>query len=1314
MSDRSESNLEYRAEFDFTQARAQILSIQESLRTMEEIGLAAFISIEDRAKTSAGVLAATFADAAKASGVSQIVTEVNQALAAVEKLKQATTDMPLGATAAVGGETPTSAPDSPVGASQAVAEAGTEAAAAGEAARTAAAGFGTMASALGLSGEEADAAEAMYARLLAQELKLQAGTDQLAKEFIDLVAAGRPTGEFLTQAAGQTTRLSQEQIRYAEAQARIKTAIQVASQAGRENNEVQQRSLQIVRQHVSALEAADEAARGVGQGVRSQTTALNQNAAAATRNLEVQKGVRREQEQAARLFERIIRLHPQQAQQLNDLVDKYGSFTVVLRASGQAMNSLEQEIQDTIRANPQLGRELDILNRRVGDLTLRANPTTFKGGGANLILSPDDIRKAGFALERFGITGVAAFGEIFAAVGPAGLAIGAVIVSIVTLTKLFSNLARAGVQAFEQLISKSIEVGRQTEVTQAQFEAFYKGVRAVPDAFAASEATLKRLGELSVKYGQDFTQLGRSLIPNVSGLDQLEEAVKLAASLATIDPTAGIEGAKEAIRSGLGGDLTPLYRRFEIPKATIDRIRELQEELGASQGLIVGLGEYFQATGQDIDSLADTANVAIGRVNVLRTQFERTTGAPIIEQIKESLGELFDLLDGREDEIFAIADAIGRSVASIIDLITGFSVDFLEKIDTAEMKEFVFDMREAVDALLSLFATITRGGDDTAGLFSFILDKITFVLEITEAWAAGTATVLAILQTVSETMLILISQATLFALGLAGSKDALERALEIDTGAEIAASWERNIAAVQGFVTRSQEAREENEAFTDSLDDSTAQAEDDADAALQLADARRKLAEVTEALAESQEKVADAREEYNRERNRALIEMEIEQTRKLTDALIENARKRVESALENVRKVQDIFREYKQDVADADLELARDREDIARDEADRLEDIAKQSADERLKIELEYLRKVEDLKRKFAFDSQEAIRANDAIAYLRLQRKLQFDLEQAKIDRDRKLADVDDKDESARDDEARKRERDRRDAQIDHDRKLEDLRIALEREIKERVIAYQRELQDLATAEQQKRDDLNRSFEQQKEDFDRNWRNKLTDLERNLQEEFSLIVANEKKKQELLQQAWEAERRLLRQQAAERQAIINQQGGSVRPRYGDENGGFVPDYDQGEGAGGPPPPGRGRPNYNFTDEEVEVMRQRARDLARRMGNDELLKMISSMTTQQLVTLLRSAGIPLRDTGGHVRTGEPVQVGKPELLIPGTSGFIYPLDMLRPMFNPPVTNNTTNNNRQAEVNLSMLDPSMVDLQRRQIMKQMLKEVLADVL
>ena len=126
------------------------------------------------------------------------------------------------------------------------------------------------------------------------------------------------------------------------------------------------------------------------------------------------------------------------------------------------------------------------------------------------------------------------------------------------------------------------------------------------------------------------------------------------------------------------------------------------------------------------------------------------------------------------------------------------------------------------------------------------------------------------------------------------------------------------------------------------------------------------------------------------------------------------------------------------------------------------------------------------------------------------------------------------------------------------------------------------------------------------------------------------------------------------------------------------------------------------------------MRFRARDLARRMNNEELMRAISSMTAAQLATLLRSAGIPLRDTGGHVRAGEPYKIGKPEILIPGSSGFIYPLDSLRPLLTQPQSSSVVNNVSTAEVNLSMLDPTAVDMHRRAELRTMLKEVLRDVL
>ena len=73
------------------------------------------------------------------------------------------------------------------------------------------------------------------------------------------------------------------------------------------------------------------------------------------------------------------------------------------------------------------------------------------------------FRQLGFALQRFGIGGAAAFGEIFVAAGAAGVAIGAVLIAVKALSAAFNVLYNAAKKVMTYIIETGVEAARGIE-----------------------------------------------------------------------------------------------------------------------------------------------------------------------------------------------------------------------------------------------------------------------------------------------------------------------------------------------------------------------------------------------------------------------------------------------------------------------------------------------------------------------------------------------------------------------------------------------------------------------------------------------------------------------------------------------------------------------------------------------------------------------------------------------------------------------------------------------------------------------------------
>jgi hypothetical protein len=328
-----------------------------------------------------------------------------------------------------------------------------------------------------------------------------------------------------------------------------------------------------------------------------------------------------------------------------------------------------------------------------------------------------EVRQLGFALQRMGIGGVAAFGEIFAALGPIGIAIGAIVISTLALIKVFKTLASIAIDAFKKVTSLGVEVAQELEIAGAQFRAVFQGNA------EAAEAALNRVLKLSKQVGQNLVGVSRAFIPEVENLDQLEEILKIAAALAQFQPEQGILGARIALQEFLSGETRSLRRRFEVPQADIDRIKEAFDTRGIG-GAIEELNDFLERTGRSLDDLADTSTVAFNRMKEGFRQLAGVFGEPIVAAAKEELDEFNSTIDDLTPTLEIIANALGEVVGQAIDLVGTEVEKFIENINFDNILEMVF----ALDGALRAFEVLIGQwglGETAAGGFNSAIDHVT-------------------------------------------------------------------------------------------------------------------------------------------------------------------------------------------------------------------------------------------------------------------------------------------------------------------------------------------------------------------------------------------------------------------------------------------------------------------------------------------------------------------------------------------------------------------------------------------------------------
>jgi hypothetical protein len=818
------------------------------------------------------------------------------------------------------------------------------------------------------------------------------------------------------------------------------------------------------------------------------------------------------------------------------------------------------------------------------------------------------------------------------------------------VTKLI-EMGTAAIRSFGEIIKGGVDAAKSLETTSTSLTGIFGGD---PDLALAA---LDKIRQESLRLGVDLTELAPSFLPKVESLDQFAQIGELVASLARLDPAQGAAGAKLALNEALSGDVTSLRRRFEID---VTPIQEAQKEFGQLEGLLIGLEQILKERGQDFESLSETAGAKFGILQNVFDQLQTELGQPILDILKEDASSLIDLFteelpDGTrkvKDEIVILVQSIGDLLADIVDLGGDQLFGFLTNIDLEALQQLILDAQNVID----IIETIRQVADQNPlSGFMHPIDK--YILGLLDLETALTA-VVQIMGIINATAAAGIAAITgyfdiLTRLGkgevnfsdLSEEMENLQASMKEAARDAIGAANEALAEQNTRIEENTNRLNERVEAQSESNDSDLAAA----NAALANKQALEAEAKAAEEAATAQEKYNDAREDYEIEKERAAQDLALKQQRALLDAEIEFAQKREDIARKNAQAIEDIYRENAQKITDAAVDLRRDEEDIARKNARSQIEIEREAANRKVEIETDYRRELQRIRERFDFDAQEAIRQNDAIAFLRIQRQKDFELQQAQTQRDEEIQDAETSAIEQRQKLQEQLQGQIEDARIANERKLEDLRVSLERELQEQRAKYARDVQEAKIAEDRKRQELARTFQRQQQDFQIYWDRKLQDLIRNYQREIQIIQQYEAQKARIMAESRARARAAA--EAASADSVLLQNYGS----------GYSP-------------------NPNAQQEA---------------------------NSADSVLLQNYSG---RKYGGRMSRGIPYLVGEngPELVMPDRGATVYPNYRLR--FNPSANGVITQitNTRQTNFNVDAL-MSMLSPQQLAIVQQLVNQL-----
>lgn len=709
-------------------------------------------------------------------------------------------------------------------------------------------------------------------------------------------------------------------------------------------------------------------------------------------------------------------------------------------------------------------------------------------------------------IERIADRGDKAFAGVEKSAKRSGVQIGAVSGIVQEITRRFIDLGIKGAKALAALAAKGVELNREAERVRISLTAIFEGNE------RAAQAFLELVDETAIKLRTDqaeFRSLAKSILPDVGDIQTTLDLIERVTIFGK-DAGQSFVSIRIAIEEALGGNLSSLQRRLNIPPAAIDSIKALQDELGLAGAIAKVLGDRIEDAGLSADLFADTLDAKFGLIQSKGRQLLQTFSLPVFEELKEQADGFIEIIEDSDVDLTRIAKAFGDLAAKATELFGGAIRELLENLDADEIEEIADNFTEMLDSA-QLLADILTDPNLLNGILSgtnAILDALNRAL-ITAAQLAAI--------TKAENARVAAEQAKLQELH--PTPEVFGQPLG---GLFILSAQEETEVATAGQEAYNEVIRDAIKAFDDygdRLDDNTQKQADrgkevekaskeDLDAANAVIQHKRALEELARASAEAEEaqkKINEEQAEFAREFQQELTDIQIDAERDRIDDAIKNAQKREDIARDNAQKIEDIFRDNAQEIEDAATDLARDEQDIARKAARDRQSVERDLANNRIDIERDFRQELLRIQQQFNQDAEEAERNNDAQAFLRAVRAKDAQIEQAQTRRDENIDQAKIEGERRREELRRQLEFEIEDAKIANRRKLEDLQISLQRELDEQQIKLEREIEEQRIAEERQAAERQISLQRELDDFARANAIKREDLQRSLETELKLV-----------------------------------------------------------------------------------------------------------------------------------------------------------------------------------------------------------------
>lgn len=760
-------------------------------------------------------------------------------------------------------------------------------------------------------------------------------------------------------------------------------------------------------------------------------------------------------------------------------------------------------------------------------------------------------------MERLETTGVKTFGNISQSSTKLGFSIGVTSGLVQALVHDLQRLAEDGVRAIKDITIESTELAAKLEAVQITFTNIFRGDQNTAIGF------LKELRGWALDLGVQYTELSvlsRTLLPRSESIDQFQRLVETAVILERSDPDRTINDVRISLENAISRDYKSLWDRFDIPLSVITHIRQLAEEVGPVEALIIGLGDEFELTGRNLESFENTFSVALGKLQTRFEVLQTVYGTTLLDEFTESLINLNEFITTNQEALEGLAFTLATVLLEAIQAVTGEFEKLTDSINSDDITSFSQSLYNTVAGFTAFISEVRKLNEAVGKLNNFIfwgslaLDQQAKSTETAaQGWARWIGSIASATEFIDgliksiEGVVGLAVQGTraLILIGRVASNtiDYAEANQEItDILIESSKAQTRVEKGYEMMSNTEQAAKRATDAYLNTVKDFTKTYDDfiekqreanegweeEADAVLEAADAAKKYAEAQTAAEEASDKVAKAQQKLTDAHGKALIDIGKRTVRALDDLELKDAERRIDALIKRTRSFEDIDIDRERKAADIATDTNRDYLDLERKRQDQLQEEAKDNAEDLLDIEEDFRNRLREIQLKFNQDAEDAERERSFLAFQEAVRNREKSIELAKLHRDDDIKDANKTFARRQADIQDNYEKELEDIRIGEQQKIEDLALWYDRQREDTLKQYDQDLQDIAQKYLREKDEINRSQQERIDDENADWEFRKDQLNKQYADELAIIANFEKMKTDLI-----------REEAATRQKIRN-------------------------------------------------------------------------------------------------------------------------------------------------------------------------------